>query len=422
MKKHLTQTVVNSIKPDPDKPIWITDTATKNLKLYVGSGGTKAWYVYYRDNNGKKASHKIGGADIFSAAQARDLALVFLGQVKMGETPQKKKHTDNLLLKDFLARDYEPWAIAERKSGAKTLVLMRAAFKQFLDKPVIDLSIKTVEKWRQDRMRDGSKAATCNRRIAELKAAFNWGMKREFLESNPLDRLEKLKEHDSDIKVRYLTDDERVRLMATLGARELRIRADRKSNNEWRLERGYSLMPDINGEYADHMKPMILVSLNTGIRQGNLFALLWGDIDFERKTFMLRAKDTKGGKTLHLPMNSAIVKVLAAWREQSADTLPEALVFPSPKTGGLLNNVKTAWHTILRDAEIENFRWHDMRHDFASQLVMRGADLNTVRELMGHTDLKMTMRYAHLAPNIKQDAVELLTEEKENKIIGRISA
>jgi site-specific recombinase XerD len=70
--------------------------------------------------------------------------------------------------------------------------------------------------------------------------------------------------------------------------------------------------------------------------------------------------------------------------------------------------VKKAWAGVLQAAQIENFRWHDMRHDFASQLVMRGVDLNTVRELMGHADMSMTMRYAHLAPEVKMRAVEML--------------
>ena len=118
----------------------------------------------------------------------------------------------------------------------------------------------------------------------------------------------------------------------------------------------------------------------------------------------------KPEKTLSLPMNSVVVEMLTAWKEQNSPTKEDMLIFPSPVSGEKLNNVKKSWGTLLKDARIENFCWHDMRHDFASQLVMKGVDLNTVRELMGHADMKMTMRYAHLAPSSKLRAVEVLAE------------
>ena len=159
-------------------------------------------------------------------------------------------------------------------------------------------------------------------------------------------------------------------------------------------------MPKLGESFADYLKPMVLVSLNSGIRRGALFALKWKDIDFSTRTMTLRAITMKSGKTTCLPLNSIVVKTLLEWRDQNPKAQSEDLIFPSPISGKMLNNVKKSWSVILKDASIENFRWHDMRHDF----------LNVVRELLGHADIKMTMRYAHLAPSIKIQAVELLAQ------------
>jgi integrase len=112
----------------------------------------------------------------------------------------------------------------------------------------------------------------------------------------------------------------------------------------------------------------------------------------------------KTGRTRHIPLNAEALDVLTAWRHQ---TTGHDLVFPG-KNGARLNNVKKAWAGVLREAQIANFRWHDLRHDFASKLVMAGVALNTMRELLGHTNLNTTLRYAHLAPDHKAEAVNRL--------------
>lgn len=100
------------------------------------------------------------------------------------------------------------------------------------------------------------------------------------------------------------------------------------------------------------------------------------------------------------------------WRKQSNNT---DLVFTN-KNGERFDTIKNAWATILKKAKITNFRWHDLRHHFASRLVMSDVDLNTVRELLGHGDMTMTLRYAHIAPEHKANAVEkLVNKSKEYK-------
>ena len=86
----------------------------------------------------------------------------------------------------------------------------------------------------------------------------------------------------------------------------------------------------------------------------------------------------------------------------------DGFVFPS-KEGGRLDNIQTAWENVIARAGITAFRWNDLRHTFASKLVMAGVDLNTVRELLGHADIKMTLRYAHLGPEHKAEAVARLS-------------
>jgi len=339
--------------------------------------------------------------------------------VKRGGTPWAKPEppteiaaettTEKLSLEAFVRDTYAPWVVENRRSGKETLALIQSSFKELLHLPIEEITIEALENWRSNKRKaKGTKAATLNRQITALKAALNWGVKRGIIEANNMTRLEKLREEDSNTKIRYFSSEERERLFVALDAREERIRTGRDNHNEWLDDRDKSVLPNLR-EYAfvDHLKPMIIVSLNTGMRKGSLFLLLWSDIDFQEGILTIRPPTEKNSKLIHIPMNPTLTKTLLAWKEQTGRDGDE-LVFPSPKTGTVMNNCKKAWAGILEDAEIKNFRWHDMRHDFASQLVMKGVDLNTVRELLGHSDIKMTLRYAHLAPKVKRAAVEML--------------
>jgi integrase len=140
------------------------------------------------------------------------------------------------------------------------------------------------------------------------------------------------------------------------------------------------------------------------MRRGELFDLKWSAVNFVTKTITVAGDTTKTIETRHIPMNQEALSTLKTWKGQSDGV---GYVFPSA-AGGRLEDAKAAWLRLLERANIEGFRWHDMRHDFASRLVMAGVPLNTVRDLLGHADIKMTLRYAHLAPGTKAAAVDLI--------------
>ena len=231
-----------------------------------------------------------------------------------------------------------------------------------------------------------------------------------------LSRLKPLQERDSEKKTRYLTEDERTRLLAALDEREARLRTGRDNHNKWLAERGKETLPSLGVGFADYLKPLVLLAMNTGIRKGDILALTWKDVDFVAKTLSFipgKTDSSPSANLLHVPMNKTVIDALSTWKGQAADTSPSALIFPSAKKKGAhIISIKRAWGTLLKAAQIENFRWHDMRHDFASRLVSQGTLLNDVRELLGHADIKMTLRYAHLAPENKLKAVELLDAKK----------
>jgi integrase len=170
-------------------------------------------------------------------------------------------------------------------------------------------------------------------------------------------------------------------------------------------ERGYEPWPDY-GNYTDYLTPLVLVALNTGLRRGEMLQLRWRDVDLARNVLTVRGEGAKTGQTRHVPLNTEVAQVLTNWKP----TAPEAdrFVFSSNGVTTPLTEARKARAGAIAKAKIRSFRCHDLRHTFGSKLVMAGVDLNTVRELLGHRKISMTLRYAHLAPQHKADAVEKL--------------
>jgi integrase len=195
----------------------------------------------------------------------------------------------------------------------------------------------------------------------------------EIIDANPLAGRKNLKTDKKGV-VRYLSEAEESRLLEVL-----------------------------EGE-TGQLPVLITLLLNTGARPKEAFSLTWDNINFEERRLTLKAAFTKTGQTRHIPINDKLLTCLKAWEKESDNTY----LFPGLDPTKPRVTVQKSWKRIKRDAKLENFRLYDCRHTFASKLVMRGIDLYTVSELLGHSTVEMTKIYAHLSPEHLKSAVDVL--------------
>jgi integrase len=210
---------------------------------------------------------------------------------------------------------------------------------------------------------------------------------------------------DKTGRVRFLTAHEEAVLRKALADREEKLRQARIRFNTWRIARGRKPLPEREGDLLDHIRPLVLLALNTGLRRGELLGLTWGSVNFSAKLLTVTAATAKSGHTRRIPLNVEALSTLTAWHERRGKPAAEALVFPG-HDGERMTRIDTAWGTLMKTAGLKNFRLHDCRHHFASRLVQAGVDLYTVKELLGHSEIAMTEKYSHLAPDNLRLAVE----------------
>ncbi len=157
-----------------------------------------------------------------------------------------------------------------------------------------------------------------------------------------------------------------------------------------------------------HLVNFVVLSLYTGCRKSELLKLEWSRVDLRRGVFMLEAAHTKNGKRRVVPLSDVALEALKAQREWMKRNAARSPWVFGVQSGGRLTTVQKAFQAACRRAGIDDFRVHDMRHTFASWLVMAGVSLHVVKDLLGHSSVTVTERYAHLAPHVGQAAVQLL--------------
>lgn len=213
--------------------------------------------------------------------------------------------------------------------------------------------------------------ATINRYSSAIASVFTWAIRRRIAPKgfdHPVRRIERAPEAAE--KTRFLSDDERGRLLEACKA------------SRW-----------------PRLYLLVLLALTTGARRGELLALRWRDVDTERKVAHIGR--TKNGDPKALPLVPAAVEQLELHRGA-----PGALVFPSRLSPEKPMCFEARWREALEAARIKHFRWHDLRHSAASMLAMNGATLLEIADLLGHRQISMTHRYAHLATNHRAALVD----------------
>lgn len=409
MRKKLTKRSIDSFSAS-DRPYRVFDTELTGFHVHVAPSGRKTFYLrFVSPVDGKRKDFKLGPLSSTKVAEARDQAESQRGDINKGHDPQIERKAARRLLEEarkrtlraFLTNVYAGHVKETRKTAEEAVKRIKAQFPSWLDLPMSEISEWDLRSWRQAAQKKGKAETTINRDLAELSALLSHAVRLEVLNKSPFEGLSPLKGDDRKI-VRYLSEDEENSLRQALRDRDQEIRAKRKSANLWRLERSYQPLPDLEDRfYVDHLEPMVLLSLNTGLRRGELFQLRWENVDLYKNVLSVEGRTTKNRRTRRLPLSVEAAEVLRNWKDSA---LPRSAVFTN-RDGAPITDIKKPWAAVLDRAGIRNFRWHDLRHHFASRLVHEGVDLFRVKELLGHSSIQVTERYAHPSQAALVDAI-----------------
>ena len=295
----------------------------------------------------------------FDAAWDKDAALQALAaRVAQRDQPaptERARLTFGQAVDKYLAAKSRKRSLRDDRQH---LAHLRAAFGS--DTPLEGVTAARISDYRAARMAGPSArtgrpltAAAINRPLAALRhllrlAVDEWGV----LDKAPAIRLEK----EPEGRVRWLEPDEQARLLAACA----------KSKN-------------------GHLEAIVTMALETGMRASEVMGLMWEEsLDMSRG--VIRLERTKSGRRREIPMRQAVYDLLAARPEPHAGRL-----WPD-------ESIRTAFENAVDVAKVGELTFHDLRHSFASWFVMRGGSLQALREILGHRDIKLTLRYAHLAP------------------------
>lgn len=224
--------------------------------------------------------------------------------------------------------------------------------------------------------------AAVNRELSALRHMFNKAKEWGLIEKSPFSGVKKFFYREDNRRLRYLSEEEIERLLEVLD------------------------------HMSSYLKWIVIAAINTGMRREELLSLMWDQI---ADGFIYLTK-TKTGEARQIPINSDL---MALFEEIRAERKRQGLISPyvfCDSQGNRFYSVARSFHTALKRAKIEDFRFHDLRHTFASHYLMRGGTLSNLQKILGHKEIKMTTRYTHLSKEFARKEIELL-----NGLTGRNS-
>ncbi len=379
MKEKLTDSKLKDVQPT-DKPQEFRDTAQPGLLLRVQPkpGGTKSWYYEFRVNR-KRNRVLLGRFPDITPTDARKLAKKKAGDVENGIDPAEagRMARKSMTLESFIDNHFKPWHEVNRRQTPAMLSRLKSGFRRLLARKVETLTLADFTEhrtWRKTHTIPGARGpaskATLNSDFRAMHAAFNWGVENDLLSANPLKGFTQDRP-DKGRGFRALTAAEEV-----------------------------SILAKVEQDPPDFFRPMLIVSLDTGIRRNEARTLAWAQVDFEGATITILGEHAKNHQTRILPLSTRALKALKDWRELSTDPVA---VFPVMRTAAY-----TRWRKVCDECGITGMRWHDIRHTFGSRLALAGCPLTVLMQLMGHQNLAVSQMYLHTTVADARAAISLL--------------
>ena len=321
------------------------------------------WYIDYYAN-GRRKREKIGPSKKLAEEVFRKRKV----QIAENRFLDVKKD-EKIKLSELAATYMELHSKPNKRSWKSDENSLKSILPFLGDRYLHEITPDLIERYKIKRRQEVAPASV-NRELSCLKGMFSramdWGKAKE----NPVKRVKLFREDNK--RLRFLDKEEISRLL--------------ENCPPW-------------------LKGLVIVALNTGMRREELASLKWTDIDFQQGFIQLL--ETKNHSKRYIPLNAPARKALTAIPKH-----PESPYVFSDQDGHQ-RNFRHSYETVLKKSGIMSANFHTLRHTFASHLAMSGVDLNTIRELLGHKSLEMTMRYAHLSRDHKSRAVDVLAGQMD---------